>query len=51
VTAWSAAFYVIPVAILVYFGTVFLFLHLTGRKPLELMRGLWNGEESKSAAA
>jgi O-antigen/teichoic acid export membrane protein len=51
VTAWSVAFYVIPVAILVYFGTVFLFLHLTGRKPLELMRGLWNGEESKSAAA
>src|ERR1035437_4369636 len=51
VTAWSAAFYVTPVAILVYFGTVFLFLHLTGRQPLELMRGLWNGEESKSAAA
>jgi O-antigen/teichoic acid export membrane protein len=43
VTAWSAALYVIPVAILVYFGAVFLFLHLTGRKPIDLMRGLWSG--------
>ena len=51
VSAWSAALYVIPVAILIYFGTVFLYLHLTGRKPLDLMRGLWSGKESKSAAA
>ena len=50
VTAWNAVLYVIPVAILIYFGSVFLFLHLTGRKPLDLMRGLWGGE-SKSAAA
>jgi O-antigen/teichoic acid export membrane protein len=42
-TVWSAALYVIPVAILVYFGAVFLFLHLTGRKPIDLMRGLWSG--------
>ena len=28
VTAWSALFYVIPVAVLVYFGAVFLVLHL-----------------------
>ncbi len=42
-TVWSAALYVIPVAILVYFGAVFLFLHLTGRKPVDLLRGLWSG--------
>ncbi|HEY1311857.1 MAG TPA: oligosaccharide flippase family protein, partial [Pseudolabrys sp.] len=41
VTAWGAVFYVIPVAILVYFGVVFLVLHLLGRKPLELIGGLW----------
>ena len=45
VTAWSAALYVIPVAIVVYFGAVFLFLHFTGRKPLELLRGLWQSED------
>ena len=50
VTAWSAALYVIPVAILIYFGSVFLFLHLTGRKPLDLMRGWWGGKGSKGAA-
>jgi O-antigen/teichoic acid export membrane protein len=44
VIAWSAALYVIPVAILIYFGSVFLVLHFTGRKPLELVRGLWHGE-------
>jgi O-antigen/teichoic acid export membrane protein len=49
VTAWSAALYVIPTAILIYFGTVFLFLHLTGRKPLDLMRSLWKGEASTKA--
>ena len=49
VTALGAALYVIPVAILIYFGTVFLFLRLTGRKPLDLMRGLWSGEASKKA--
>ena len=43
VIVWSAALYVIPVAILVYFGAVFLFLHLTGRKPVDLVRGLWSG--------
>jgi O-antigen/teichoic acid export membrane protein len=49
VTAWSAAFYVIPVAIVVYFGAVFLFLHFTGRKPLELLRGLWQSETNINA--
>jgi O-antigen/teichoic acid export membrane protein len=49
VTAWNAAIYVIPVAIAVYFGAMFLFLHLIGRKPLELMRGLWSSG-SKGAA-
>ena len=42
-TEWSSALYVIPIAILIYFGAVFLFLHFTGRKPLDLVRGLWNG--------
>jgi O-antigen/teichoic acid export membrane protein len=50
VTAWSAVFYVIPVAILIFFGTVSLFLHLIGRRPLDLMRGLWNHEENETAA-
>lgn len=40
-TAWNSALYVIPIAILIYFGVVFLFLHLAGQKPLDLMRGLW----------
>ena len=48
VTAWSAVFYVMPVAVLLYFGTVFLFLHFNGRNPLQLMRGLW-GNESMGA--
>ena len=43
VTEWSSAFYVIPIAMVIYFGSVFLFLHFTGRKPLDLVRGLWNG--------
>jgi O-antigen/teichoic acid export membrane protein len=51
VTAWSAALYVIPVAMLIYFGSVFLVMHLTGRKPFELMRGLWNGEANSEATA
>jgi hypothetical protein len=42
--AWSVALYVVPVAILIYFGSVFLFLHLAGREPLALLRGLWAGE-------
>lgn len=50
-TAWSAALYVIPVAILIYFGFVFLVLHLFRRKPLELMRGLWNGQASTDTSA
>jgi O-antigen/teichoic acid export membrane protein len=40
VTALTAVLYVIPIAILVYFGSVFLVLHLAGRKPLDLLRGL-----------
>jgi O-antigen/teichoic acid export membrane protein len=48
VTAWSAVFYVVPVAVLLYFGTVFLFLNLTGRNSRELLFGLWN-EGSTSA--
>jgi len=43
VTAWSAVLYVIPVAILINFGTVFLILHVTGRRPLDLIRGMWKG--------
>jgi O-antigen/teichoic acid export membrane protein len=49
-TAWTTALYVIPIAVLVYFASVFLFLQVTGRKPLEMVRGLWNGDASKSAA-
>jgi O-antigen/teichoic acid export membrane protein len=41
-TAWSAALYVIPLAMLVYFGAVFLILHFTGRKPLGLMQQFKN---------
>jgi hypothetical protein len=48
-TAWTSALYVIPVAVLIYFGSVFLVLHVAGRKPLELARGLWS-EQSKRAA-
>jgi O-antigen/teichoic acid export membrane protein len=51
VTAWSALFYVIPVAVLVYFGAVFLVLHLAGRKPLDLMLSSWNGGEAGRKAA
>jgi O-antigen/teichoic acid export membrane protein len=47
---WTTALYVIPVAILIYFGSVFLFLHLTGRKPLDLMRGWWDGKRNTGAA-
>ena len=43
VTAWSAVLYVIPVAILINFSTIFLVLHVTGRRPLDLVRGLWKG--------
>jgi O-antigen/teichoic acid export membrane protein len=49
VTAWSTALYVIPVAILIYFGAVFLFLHFTRRKPLDLLRDMWNSDGGKSA--
>jgi O-antigen/teichoic acid export membrane protein len=49
-TAWTAAFYVFPVAVLVYFGTVFLVLHLAGRNPLDLMRGWWKEEADIGAA-
>lgn len=42
VTAWTAALYVIPIAILIFFGSVFIVLHLVGRKPIELVRGLWS---------
>jgi hypothetical protein len=43
VTEWSSALYVIPIAMLIYFGSVLLFLYFTGRKPLDLVRGLWTG--------
>src|ERR1035437_7415619 len=43
--------HVLPFAFLAFVGSVFLFLHSTGRKPLDLMRGLWSGMESRSAAA
>jgi len=51
VTTWTTALYVIPVAMLVYFGAVLLVLHLTGRKPLDLVRGLWNADASAGTAA
>ncbi|MGH6664143.1 MAG: polysaccharide biosynthesis C-terminal domain-containing protein, partial [Pseudolabrys sp.] len=44
VTAPGAALYIIPGAVLIYFGATFLFLHLAGRNPLDLLRGLWNEE-------
>jgi O-antigen/teichoic acid export membrane protein len=43
-TELTAAVYVIPVAVLVYTATAFLSLHVAGRRPLSLVRGLWNGE-------
>jgi O-antigen/teichoic acid export membrane protein len=42
ITAWSAVFYVVPVAVVLYFGAVFLFLYLNGRNPRELLRSLWS---------
>ncbi len=51
VSEWSAALYVIPVAMLIYFGLVFLVLHLFGRRPIELVRGLWNGEAGMGMVA
>jgi O-antigen/teichoic acid export membrane protein len=42
VTTWSAALYVIPIAILFYFCAVFMTLLLLGRKPLDLLKTLWN---------
>jgi O-antigen/teichoic acid export membrane protein len=47
VTAWSAALYVIPVAIFVYFGSVLLLLRAAGRKPFDLVRAMWNSEPNK----
>ena len=44
VTASGPALYIIPGAILIYFGATFLFLYLAGRNPLDLLRGLWNEE-------
>lgn len=41
-TEWTAAIYVIPVAVLVYIGTAFLSLHVAGRRPLAMVHGLWN---------
>ena len=49
--AWTAALYVIPVAVLIYFGSVFAILHLMGRKPLEMMRDVWKGDVSSEAPA
>ena len=51
VTDWRAVLYVIPVALLVYFGSVFVVLQLMGRKPLALARGLWSEGAGKAAAA
>jgi O-antigen/teichoic acid export membrane protein len=48
VTALGSALYIIPVAIAIYFGCVFLVLHLAGRNPLDLMRGLWSAERSSA---
>ena len=47
-TALSAAFYIVPVAILIDFGVVLLVLYVTGRKPFVLLRGLWS-EQTKRA--
>lgn len=41
ITAVHTACYVVPIAAAINFGVVFLILHLTGRKPLNLVRGLW----------
>jgi len=49
VTAWSTAAYIIPVAVLVYFGSVFLMLHFTGRKPLTWIRQMQNDAVSSTA--
>jgi O-antigen/teichoic acid export membrane protein len=48
VTALTSALYVIPAAIAIYFGCVFLFLHFAGRNPFNLMRGLWSAERSSA---
>ena len=48
VTALGSALYIIPVAIAIYLGCVFLVLHLAGRNPLDLMRGLWSAERSSA---
>ncbi len=47
-TALGSAVYVIPAAIAIYFGCVFLVLHLAGRNPLDLIRGLWSGERNSA---
>jgi O-antigen/teichoic acid export membrane protein len=41
-TIWSTALYVIPIAMLINFGVIFLFLHFIGRQPLDLIRQLQN---------
>lgn len=48
VTAAHTAFYVVPIAVAIDFGVVFLVLYLTGRKPLDLVRGLWAGESRRA---
>ena len=49
--AWIAALYVIPLAILIYFGVVFLFLHFSGRQPFGLLRSLWtDGGDQKATS-
>ena len=42
-TVWTSALYIIPVAVLIYFGALFLFLHLAGQNPLGLLRDWWSG--------
>jgi O-antigen/teichoic acid export membrane protein len=50
-TAWIAALYVIPLAILIYFGVVFLFLHFSGRQPFGLLHSLWTDGGDQNATS
>jgi O-antigen/teichoic acid export membrane protein len=41
VTAWIAVTYVVPIALVLYFGSLVLFLRLAKREPLALIRAFW----------
>jgi O-antigen/teichoic acid export membrane protein len=41
-TVWSTLLYVVPIAVLINFGAVFLYLYFIGRQPLDLIRQLQN---------